>query len=182
MPTKNRNNKNSTRSSTASTKSTVSVQLDDDFASILVKLKPVTSKKTTPKMVTPRPEFLEPLSPTPNSPPPPSVGPSHPTNPWETVGMTQAEFTAMQDRVRKQMIEDMRQSYITNIIADLKTPSFWNRRIESLEKEREYFNKKRGWSAADIACVEQIDDDIKECQEEIEALYAEQDRLEYVYD
>ena len=181
MPNKNRNNKSksNSRSSTASTKSTVSVHLDDDFASILVKLKPVTTKKTTPKAVTPRPEFLEPLSPTPSSPPPP---PPPPPSPWETVGMTESDFTTMQDRVRKQMAEDMRQNYISNIIADLKTPSFWNKRIESLEKEREYFNKKRGWSAADIACVEQIDDEIKECQEEVEALYAEEDRLEYVYD
>jgi hypothetical protein len=155
------------------------VTAEDDFASILVKLKPVpSSRKSTPKNVTtPRPEFLEPLSPTPLSP-----VPSPTTTPWELVGMTEADYTAMQARVQKQMRESMREDYINNLLADLKNPSFWYRRMDSLETEREYFNKKRGWSAVDIACVKKIDEEIKECEEELDALCEQQDRLEYEYD
>lgn len=96
--------------------------------------------------------------------------------------MTETDFTAMQSRVQAQMKESMRRDFINNLLADLKTPSFWQKRIDSLEKEREYFNKKRGWSAMDVACVEKIDKEIKECEEEIDAIYAEEDRMEYEYD
>jgi len=144
--------------------------------------------------MSPRPEFLEPLSPKPVSPPtPPLVGPTlrvgspeaaltHPTYPWEQMGMTEDEFHAMQERVRKQMLETMRENYINNFLAEIECPSFWLRRIEQLEKEREFFNKKRAWSAADMLAVDKIDEEIEECQVELDKLYAEEDRLEYEYD
>ena len=96
--------------------------------------------------------------------------------------MEEAEYHAMMERVRNQMIEDMRQNYINNLLADLQRPSFWLRRIEMLEKEREYFNKKRGWSAADMMAVDRIDEEIAECQDELDNLYADEDRLEAEYD
>jgi hypothetical protein len=173
------NSRNSSRKSTASSQGTPVVQVEDEgFVSILAKIKPISSKKSTPKMKTPepRPEFLEPLSPAPISPPPP------PPTAWELLGMTEEDFNAMQERVHKQYREDMRKTLIDNLIAELDSPSYWNRRIERLEKEREYFNKKRGWSALDIACVDQIDADIQECEDEIERIYSEMDRLEYEYD
>ena len=185
MPNKHKNTKNSTRKSNASSQSKVSVSVsvksdaDDDWGSILVKSTPSSkkstpsSKKTTP--TSPRPEFLEPLSPTPiASPPPPK--------PWEDLGMTEEDFHAMEQRVKKQMMEDMRKTYINNLLEDLDSPSYWRRRIELLEKEREVFNKKRGWSAADVACVEQIDAEIQECENEIESIYAYIDRCEYECD
>jgi len=176
MPTKSKSRTNS-RKSTASAKSAqsnISVTADDDFGNIIIKVKPTSIKKTTPNNASsPRPEFLEPLSPT------PSV---QSTAPWDLVGMTEADFTAMQARVHKQMAETMCQDYVRNLLADLKNPSFWYQRIDRLETEREYFNKKRGWSALDVTCVEKIDQEIKECEQEIDALCAEEDRVEYEYD
>jgi hypothetical protein len=178
MPNKNKNRHNNSRKSTTSTsssKTTHSVNAEDDFGSVLIKIRtPTTSKKTTPK--TPRPEFLEPLSPKPVTPPPP------PPTPWEQLGMTEADFTAMQERVRKQMAEAMRENLINNLLAQFESPSFWLRRKESLEKEREYFNKKRGWSAMDMVAVDKIDEEIQECDDELDKLYAEEDRLECEYD
>lgn len=173
--------RNSSQKSTASSQGKASVKVDeDDFGNILMKIKPVSSKKTTPKTTTPstRPEFLEPLSPAPVVSPPPPPPPS----PWDLLGMTEADFNAMQERVWKQYREDARKAYVDNLVAELDSPSYWTRRIERLETEREYFNKKRGWSALDIACVEQIDADIQECEDEIERIHAEMDRLEYEYD
>ncbi len=92
--------------------------------------------------------------------------------------MEEADYHAMMDRVRKQQMEDMRKNYMENLLADLQRPSFWLRRIEQLEKEREYFNKKRGWSAGDILAVDRIDEEIAECEDELEKIYANEDRLE----
>jgi hypothetical protein len=97
--------------------------------------------------------------------------------------MVEADYIAMMERVRKQYAEDMRKTYMENLLADLRNPSYWLRRIEMLEKEREYFNKKRGWSAADIVAVDRIDEDIAECEDELDNLYADQeDRFEVEYD
>jgi hypothetical protein len=178
MPTKSKsrnNSRNSSKKSTASSQGAPKVKVEeDDFGvlSILMKTKPQTSKKTTP--TTPRPEFLEPLSPTLPPPPPPT--------PWEDLGMSEPEFLAMMKRVRDQQCESMRENYINNLLADFKRPSFWLRRIEQLEKEREYFNKKRGWSAMDITAVDRIDEDIQECENELDLIYAEEERLEVEYD
>lgn len=184
MPTKSKsrnNSRNSSKKSTASSQGKPKVKVEeDDFGniSIVVKTTPQTSKKSTPK--TPRPEFLEPLSPSPVSPS--LVPPPPPPTPWEELGMSEPEFLAMMERVRQQQREAMRENYINNLFADLKRPSFWLRRIEQLEKEREYFNKKRGWSAADIVAVDRIDEEIEECENELEMIYAEEDRLEVEYD
>lgn len=185
MPNKNKSRNNSRKSTASQNPPVAKVEVEDDdgFGSILAKLKPATSRKTTPvnKIVvppldSPRPEFLEPLSPKPITPPTP------PPSPWEILGMTETDYNAMMDRLYKQRVEDMRQNYMNNLLADMQRPSFWLRRIEQLEKEREYFNKKRGWSAADMMVVDRIDAEIAECQDELDNLYGEEDRLEVEYD
>lgn len=150
-------NKNSSRSSKSSKntsrKSTASVAKtdDSDFASIVIKAPPVS----------PRPEFLEPLSPTPLTPPP---------SPWSTLGMDESDYHAMMGRVMKQYSDSMRKTYVDNLLDEMNYPSYWLGRIEQLEKEREYFNRKRGWSAAEIMAVEKIDAEIQECQDEIDCM------------
>jgi hypothetical protein len=164
--TKSRNNsRNSSRKSTASSQGRPVVHTDDDYGSIVIRTKTPTSP---PEVSTPPPSL---------SPPPPP-----PPSPWETLGMTEEDFLSMMERVRQQQREFDRERYMRNLVAELQSPSFWLRRIEQLEKEREYFNKKRGWSAADIVCVDRIDDQIRECEEELEVIYAEEDRLEAAYD
>lgn len=183
MPNKSKSRNNS-RKSTASSqgKPAVRVTSDDDFGSIIMVTKPPTSRKSTPKskggsssvsLDSPRPEFLEPLTPTPMTPPP---------TPWEILGMPEPEYRAMKERVQQMYREIDRKIYEENLLNEITSPQFWLDRIEHLEKEREYFNKKRGWSATDLACVDRIDQLIEECEEELERIYAEEDRLENEYD
>lgn len=96
--------------------------------------------------------------------------------------MTEEEFLAMMERVRQEQRKSMRENFINNLVADLRRPSFWLRRMEQLEKEREYFNKKRGWSAMDMLAVDKIDAEIQECENELEMIYGDEDRLEVEYD
>jgi hypothetical protein len=184
MPNKSKSRNNS-RKSTASSQGTPAVQVtEDDFPSILMVSKPPTSRKNTPKskksnassLDSPRPDFLEPLTPKPVTPPPP------PPSPWEMIGMPEEEYYAMMERVRAHFREIDREIYEQNLLDELKDPRYWNDRIESLEQEREYFNKKRGWSATDCACVDRIDELIAECVDELDKIYAEEDRLEMEYD
>ena len=184
---KSHNQRNTSRKSTQSSASETSQVNEDDFGtlSLLTKKKTSMSRNTTPTnkmedtlipiVVSERPDFMEPLSPKPITPPPAPA-------PWETLQMTESDYIAMMQRVYKQQYEDMRQTYIDNVLAELKTPRYWLDRIEILEKEREYFNKKRAWSAGDIMAVERIDGEIKECENELDALYGDEDRLENEYD
>ena len=96
--------------------------------------------------------------------------------------MAEAEYHAMMERVQKMYREINRQIYEQNLLDELNDPRFWKDRIEHLERERVYFNKKRGWSAMDIACVEDIDKKILECENALDRIYAEMDRLEVEYD
>ena len=143
---------------------------EEDFPSIVVSQKAPSSRKSTPK--TPRPEFLEPLSP----------GPASAQSPWERIGLTEEEYTALQERVRNAFVTERKKEYNVFLLAEMEMPAFWSRRMDQLEKEREVFNKKWGWSAAELARVEQIDEELKECQEEFDRLLAIEDRLQYEYD
>jgi len=178
MPNKSKSRNNS-RKSTASSQGKPAVLLNDDgYPSVVVINKPTTSRKSTPKskessLDSPRPEFLEPLSPNPITPPP---------TPWEHLGMHEGEYHAMMQRVQAMYRVMDRESYQQALLDDLNHPWFWKDRIEHLESEREYFNKKWGWSAADILCVEKIDEQIQECEIELDRIYAEEDRLEAEYD
>ena len=180
MPNHYKNRNNKSHKSTSSTSSTVStVNKDEDGFSGLIKIATPSSRRSTPKNTSPtRADFMEPLSPVSvvSTPPPP------PPSPWDLFGMTEQEFISMQNRVFQRTREVDRQIYVQNMLDDLDKPSYWLRRIEHLEKDREYFNKKRGWSAADIVCVERIDDDILECESELDRIYADEDRIEAEYD
>lgn len=180
MPSKSRN---SSRKSTASSQGKPIIKMtEDEIPSILVVSKP-SSRKTTPKsksvstsQTSPRPDFLEPLV----SPTTPPLAP--PPTPWDYLGMPEAEFHAMMTRVKAMYQEIDREKIKRYLEEELDDPAYWNMRIDQLEKEREFFNKKRGWSAADIVCVERIDREILECEEELDRIYGEEDRLEMEYD
>lgn len=86
---------------------------------------------------------------------------------WEQVGMTKEDYEALRTRMAKEMMDSQIETYKRNVLAEMDTVDFWERRIESLEKSRERYNKKMGWSAEDIAAVEEIDAEIKECEDEI---------------
>jgi len=59
---------------------------------------------------------------------------------------------------------------------------FWERRMESLEKQRKKFTQLAAWSSDTIQQVETIDGFLKECEEELDRLFSEVDYLEYAYD
>jgi len=96
--------------------------------------------------------------------------------------MPEPEYWAMTERVQKMYREIERKNYEEALLNDLNRSRFWEDRIEKLEKEREYFNKKRGWSAVDMACVDRIDAQIQECESELDRIYAVEERLEVEYD
>lgn len=64
---------------------------------------------------------------------------------------------------------------------EMERPEFWVNKIEQLEKEREKYNKKRGWSADDLDNVEKIDQEIKFCEYELDELTKEYDEYEEEY-
>lgn len=167
----------SRNSSRKSTKSHVSVSVDrndEDFPSILLRKSAPTAKKTTPtskESSSPRPEFMEPLTREPS-----------PTPMWAQMGLSEEEYSSRVAKYQKQMQDDMLRMYQEAIVAELQTPEYWQRRMERLEEERFSFHKKRGWSITDQYRIEQIDAELMECEEEIERIYAEVDRLEYEYD
>ena len=96
--------------------------------------------------------------------------------------MTEADYEGLQARVRKAFAAERKKDYEAYLIADLENPAFWLRRLEHLETQRDVFNKKWGWSAAELAFVERLDEDIKECEDELDRLYSEEDRIEVEYD
>lgn len=96
--------------------------------------------------------------------------------------MTEADFNAMQDRVHKMYQEDMRNNYKSALLAQWDDPSYWNWRLGVLERQRGNFNQMRAWSPAVIAKVEELDGQIAECEQRLEEIYAEEDRLEAEYD
>ena len=167
--------RNNSRKSTASSKGAPKVEVDEEgYPSVVMRHTPPSSKKTTPKM--PRPEFLEPSAPIPLTPPPP------PPSPWETLGMSQGDYSAMIQRVFSRYEEMNKITLQKSLLDDVDDPLFWLVRIEKLEREREYFNKKRGWSAPELARVEQIDLEIEECEMELERIDNMEDQLEYEWD
>lgn len=168
MPSKSRN---SSRKSTASSKSAPKVAVDEDgFPSVVIRYTQPTSRKTTPK--SPRPEFLEPLSPTPPAP----------STPWQLLEMSEADYNAMMNRVFARYREIEKESFKLGLLADVDDPRYWTIRMEQLERERAYFNKKRGWSAAELACVERIDLELEECEMELDRIYDKEEELEYECD
>lgn len=132
--------------------------VDDDWGmgSILVKNTPRNTTRTNKKKNAEQEPKPEPIP--------------EPVPEWEQVGMTKEDYEALRQRMAKEMMDSQIETYKQNILAEMDTVSFWERRIESLEKSRERYNKKMGWSANDIAAVEEIDAEIKECEAEIDRI------------
>jgi hypothetical protein len=149
MPSKNtsRKTKQVKQPMAAETK----VETDDDWGSnILIKNTPTQTRKK--KVVEKEPEV---------KPPVPE---------WEKVGMTEQEYKALQQRVAKQMLEWQLEKTKAAMVADLDSTAYWESRLETLERSRERYNKKRGWSAEDIQAVDEIDAEIRECEENIDRI------------
>ena len=174
MP-KNNNKKSSSRNSslksTASTASTSSVSVSvsasadtDGFGGLLPKLKVVQNVNKQRE------------SPSPPSPQTPKQ------EPWEEFNMTEEEFNAMLQRVEERKKMYNKECYEQYLLAEWDSSSFWYNRIESIENQREVFNTKRSWSAFDIEVVEQMDKDMKECENNLDRIFDTMDRLENQYD
>ena len=87
--------------------------------------------------------------------------------PWEKIGMSEDEFNALNARVAAMYRENEKRNIEAALLADWDSLSYWLDRVEQLETSREKYNKKRGWSAEDIAEVEDIDKKIQECDKRI---------------
>ena len=66
---------------------------------------------------------------------------------------------------RKAWLEDMKKNEAEFLAWEASQPGTWIREIDRLEREREPYNKKRSWTAKDLAAVEKIDQKIKACEE-----------------
>lgn len=141
---------------------------DDDWGCILVKSNP-NSRNSTRSNKSKKSE--------PESQPEPVPEPPKPE--WELVGMTEEDYKAMRERVNKMMLESQIETYKQNLLAEWDSIGYWEHRIETLERNRERYNKKRGWSAEDIAEVDQIDAEIKECENHIARIEGEDAFDEY---
>ena len=150
------NKKQTSRKNTVATKPKAEVvTTEDDWAvNITVKSAPNSRASTRSKKPEPVPE-------------PPRVVPD-----WERVGMTQEEYEGMMERVAKAAHEYQVQRYRESLLADLDSISYWENRIESLERSRERFNRKAGWSAEAIRSVEEIDKEIEFCEQNIDRIEA----------
>ena len=166
----NKSSRNSSLKSTASRTSETSLPMPvsvdaDGFGGLLPKLKVVQNvnkQRESP------------------SPPPSPKTPKQ--EPWEEFNMTEAEFNAMLQRVEERKKVYNKECYEQYLLTEWDSPSFWERRMESLEKQREVFNTKRSWSAFDIEVVEQMDKDMKECENNLDRIFDTMDRLENQYD
>jgi hypothetical protein len=141
---------------------------EDGYQSVVIRYTQPSTKKITPN--SPRPEFLESLVPTPTTPP---------SSPWETLKMPEGDYNAMMNRVYGRYAEMEKESYQEVLLAELDDPSFWRMRIDLLERERSFFNRKRGWSAVEMARVEAIDLELEECEMELDRIFSLQDKMEY---
>jgi hypothetical protein len=101
---------------------------------------PSASLPPSSSPTSPRPGFLEPLSPTPS--------------------------TQLQANMEIEMT--VRVANYWNWQMD--HPGFWEEKIEQLEKRREKYNTKGGWSAKDSAAADLIDEELKYCFKELQQL------------
>lgn len=69
------------------------------------------------------------------------------------------------DATRKAFIEDMKKNEQEFLEWESNQRGTWLRHMEALVRERQKYSMKRAWSAKDLAEVEKIDKQMKECEE-----------------
>jgi hypothetical protein len=113
------------------------------------------------------------------APPPPIAKPKTPP-PTSPKSEARPEFleptpTPMSEAIKKQWRDDMKLSEEAYYSWEASLPSTWEREIERLECERSSYNKKAAWSASDLNRVEEIDEQLKACEEILNRFYDEED-------
>lgn len=78
------------------------------------------------------------------------------------------------DATRKAFIDDMKKNQDEFLEWEANQRGTWLRQMEALVRQREKYSKKRSWSAKDMAEVEQIDKQMKECEEILDRLEEEE--------
>ena len=127
-----------------------------------------SSKKVTPK--SPRAPFQEPVPSSPTAAPP--------SNPWTKLGITEQEYLSQRQRINNRIIEWRYKDTQDYLVSEWNSISYWERRIQILEMFRQRYHKMRAWSADVIHAVDVIDAQIAECEERIEEIWDEVDRVE----
>lgn len=59
---------------------------------------------------------------------------------------------------------------------------YWERRMTTLENRINSYSRVKAWTAEIIMEVERIECYLEECEDELNMLYSEIDKLEWVYD
>jgi hypothetical protein len=99
------------------------------------------------------------------------VSPSTPPKDAERPTFLEPLPSPISEAIRKQWREDMKRNAEEYLNWESSLPSTWEREIQRLEKERERFNRKAGWSASDMKRVEEIDEELKACNEILNRFY-----------
>jgi hypothetical protein len=136
---------------------TTEEESDDGFGSIAILMRTTTSSRSSTQSNKSKKSVET---------PPPTPAPE-PVPEWEQVGMTKEDYETLCQKIAKQKVEDEIASARKQALEEVDTIEYWERRIESLERYRERFNKKRGWSSEVMDEVEEIDKSIADCEEEI---------------
>ena len=59
---------------------------------------------------------------------------------------------------------------------------YWERRMTSLENRINSYSRVKAWTAEIILEVERIEWCLEECEDELNTLYSEVDKIEWLYD
>ena len=59
---------------------------------------------------------------------------------------------------------------------------YWERRMTSLENRINSYSRAKAWTAEIILEVERIEWCLEECEDELNTLYSEVDKIEWLYD
>lgn len=84
----------------------------------------------------------------------------------------------MEEHYYKPHREANKKAYEDAMLAYYDSPEYWENRLASLEQQRWKYVKKRAWSAEDLLAVEQLDKDIKEATDALDAFPFEEDDYE----
>lgn len=101
---------------------------------------------------------------------------------WEAVNMTQEQFKAFEERMAAAANQKRREAVAQYLTLEWNDLAFWERQYKTLEMLRSRYNKIPAWSAAIVKEVEALDQQMKECEERIDEIWDNAERIEDMND
>ena len=130
---------------------------------------------------TPRPTFLEPLalaSPKASASQTTNSSPKDEQTPMsEPVDLSEHD-AYMEEHYYKPMREEQKECANAFLLQEWNSLSFWENRLEMLQRLKWPYVKKKGWSADDVIAVELLNEEIEEAEKRILELQSDDDLSE----